>query len=374
MAIKSLLVSFGDDGGSGKVFLGGTVALNLLGVVSKGGGIPRAWKGKMGDFLSCNSGGSFQLAGQSVIREGFYVKVSGITFTPTEHGSKGPAYWELADNVSRIPKTELAATMRRIIAEPGTRHDNRWVVNLVAAMFLSEVARNPRSFMINLMLLDLIEGGVKYGSQQGKELDFTKLLVFDAEKKNKRSTYNYSSDSATVISSVTVGQNGEKGTVRGGKLPMSHLNAMRHYETSSGSDIDYNQKFDKLTKLSGLNLHAPDAPNTTYHFPNPLLEKECTVLLRWLIARFAKSPPQFQVGKTSQTETLPGVWGKPPSTRVREVPVHASVAITALREQRMDPAWTAAAVTDTQGVAGSLIKAVLKEIQSRQQTQENLLA
>lgn len=368
MAIKSLLVSFGDDGGSGKVFLGGTVALNLLGTVSQGGEIPEPWKKKMKDFLSCGSGKSFRLAGQDVIREGFYVKVSGVAFTETEHGSKGPAYWELAEKVSTIPKTELTATIRRIITAPGTRHDDKWVVNLVAAMFLSEVARNPRSFMINMMLLDLIEGGVKYGRQQDKELDFTKLLVFGGERRDKSSTYTYSSGS------VAVGEKGEKGTVRGGKLPMSHLNAMQHYETSSESNIDYNKGFGKLAKLSGLNLRAPDTPNTAYHFPNPLLEKECTVLLRWLIARFAKSPPQFQIGKTSQTVTHPGVWKQPPTTQTVEVPIHASVTIAALREQKPDPAWTAAAITDTQGAAGSLIKAVRWEIQSRQQTQKNLLA
>lgn len=363
MAIKSIKAEFGANGANGIVFLGGTTALNLLGQVSAGGAVPETWKKKLNDFISCPDGESFSLGGKNIIKNGFYVKASGIQFTQTEHGDKGPAYWELAKNVSGIPKAELAATMRNLLAYPGTSCDP-WIATLTAAMFMSEVVRNPRSFMINLMLLDLIQGGVKYGQAGVKELDFNKLLKFDGGNTGKTKTYTYSSGS------VTVGKNGESGTVRGGKLPMSQLNAMQQYQDTA-EGFEYKKKFDAYAKQSSLNLQQPASAGVGYHFTNALLEKECTVALRWLLAWFGKNPLRLKTGTQQSTVAIAPVWGKPATTQVQTTDVTVAATLSPLGDHVRNVAWIDAETTNPAAV--TVTKAVSAAFRERQTKVDALL-
>ncbi|MEJ8853239.1 hypothetical protein WKW79_01590 [Variovorax robiniae] len=357
MAILSIEAQFGQAAALGTVFLGGTTALNLLGQVSAGRNVPETWVKKLNEFISCNDGASFRLGGCDIIKTGFYVKAVGIEFKQTEHGDKGPAYWELAENVSGISKAELAARMRRLIESPGTK-EGPWVATLTAAMFLSEVTRNPRSFMVNLMLLDLIQGGIKYGKAGNKELDFGSLLKFDSENKGKSKPYTYADGT------VKVGKGAEAGTVRGGKLPMSQKDAMVQYQQTVPK-FEYQNSFHAYAKQSALNLQSPANAGVGYHFSNALLEKECTVVLRWLIAWFAKYPLRYQTGSENKEVTLPAAWGKGPTKVMQASPITVPTTLLPLRDQVRKPAWIDAE-TDNNALATALKKAVSHALGERQ--------
>lgn len=329
MAIKSIKGEFGK---LETVFLGGTTVLNVLGEVSSNSAsMPQAWTTKLDDFIKCSDGGSFQLCGHDIIKTGFYVKAKGIEFKETEHGNKGPAYWELANHANTIPKTQLASIMRTVLSAPATKAD-AWPATLIAAMFLSEVVRNPRSFIVNLMLLDLIEKGVKYGSAETKELDFASLLTF---KPGKAKTYEYATGAVAVG-----GKDGAAGTVRGGKLPMSQLDAMKQYQTTTADKFDYQKTFTNYAKQSHLTLQASTETGVAYQFPNALLEKECTIVLRWLLAYFAKSPLKYVTGQTVEKRNMPAVWGKPPSVQDVTVNTTDPVKLTGLKSHVREKTWT----------------------------------
>lgn len=356
MAIMSIEAQFGPAAANGTVFLGGTTALNLLGQVSAGRTVPETWTKKLNEFIACTDGASFRLGACDIIKTGFYVKAAGIEFKQTEHGDKGPAYWELAKNVSGIPKTELAASMRALIESPGTKADP-WVATLTAAMFLSEVTRNPRSFMVNLMLLDLIQGGVKYGRAGNKELDFQSLLKFDSADTGKSKTYTYADGS------VTVGKGAQAGTVRGGKLPMSQKDAMDQYQKSV-PNFDYQKNFNAYAKQSSLNLQSPANAGVGYHFSNALLEKECTVVLRWLLAWFGKNPLRYQTGSEKKEVTLPGAWSKGPTKVMQTQPITVPTTLLPLRDHVCKTGWIDAATDNALAVA--LKKAVTHALGERQ--------
>lgn len=364
MAILSIKADFGVGAADGTVFLGGTTALNLLGEVSAGTSVPQHWKDKLNAFVRCADKESFTLGGREIIKEGFYVKAKGIKFKETEHGAKGPAYWELAENVAAIDKVALAGQIRKLLAGGGAPCDP-WVATLTAAMFLSEVVRNPRSFMINLMLLDLIEGGVKYGREANKELDFGKLLKFDSAGTDKVKTYTHAG------SATTVGKGAEAGTVRGGKLPMSHMGAMEQYQQGV-KDFQYKDKFDAYAKQSGLNLQAPSGAGVGYHFSTGLLEKECTVVLRWLLAYFGKKPLQHNTGKTEQKPvTTQGAWGKGASTTMTSQLIMLPITLTGRRDHVRDAAWVDAEGSDAR--ASTLKNGAKTALKARQGGVEKLL-
>lgn len=341
MAIKSIRADFGKDGADGIIFLGGATALNWLGEVSAGTAVPKRWEGMLNEFLRCQDGLSFKLGGCEIIKNGYYVKAKGMAFKETEHGTKGPAYWELAKNVASKDKVKLAAQMRGLLEFPGTECGDPWVATLTAAMFLSEVVRNPRSFMINLMLLDLIEGGVKYGRAQTKELDFGKLLKFDSAGAGKTKTYQYSDGAMTVGKA----DGAEEGTMRGGKLPMSQKGAAAQYEAGV-KGFEHKKNFNAYAKQSTLNLNAPSSPGVDYHFATPLLEKECTVLLQWLAAYFsnAQRAMNYQTGSEPVQAEVKG-WNGTVTTTVQK-PITVPVSLTALRNHMSEGAWIDATTAD----------------------------
>ena len=357
MAILSLTAGFGAGGANGTVFLGGATALNLLGEVSTTGGVPDTWKSMLNKFLKCKDGDSFELGGQTIIRDGFYVKAKNMAFKETAHGSKGPAYWELAEHVAGIDKIELSSLMRKILASPTTACDP-WVATLTAAMFLSEVARNPRSFMINLMLLDLIEGGVKYGRESNKELDFSKLLKFDSLATKKVKTYTYADRAETV------GHGKEAGTMRGGKLPMSQKDAMEQFQQGA-EKFKYEKTFDDCAKHSRLSLKPPAEPGVGYHFATPLLEKECTVMLRWLLAYLTKAPLTHMIGTEKKEVPIKPAWGSKVAVATVDAPIMVPVSVLARRDHVREAAWTDAATKDPRSVTLQTgVKQALKARQS----------
>jgi hypothetical protein len=361
MSIKSVLADFGTGGTPTQVFLGGAQAMNLLGEVSAAGGVPGHWEKQLNTFIGCPDGGSFEFAGQTIVKTGYYVKVAGMKFTDTEHGDKGPAYWEMAEAVEKIPTGELCKHLRAVLAVPSTKCDP-WVATLTAAMFLSEVVRNPRSFIVNLMLLDLMEGKVKYGSEGKKELDFSKLLKFGGSAGAKSATYTYEGGKVTVG-----GKGGEAGTVRGGKLPMSQLGAMEQYQKTTATPFEYKKKFDQFAKQSGLNLRAPSDAGAGYHFANALLEKECTVLLRWLVAHFAKTSLKYVAGYETKGTVEKVVWGQKKTEDVR-VPIYQALTLTPLREHVRKAEWQDAATAKRDTPASWFVGEVKVAVKARKES------
>jgi hypothetical protein len=264
----------------------------------------------------------------------------------------------MAAAVAKIPTGELCALMRKVLAAPSTKCEP-WVATLVAAMFLSEVVRNPRSFIVNLMLLDLMEGKVRYGSAGTKELDFVKLLKFGGSADGKSATYTYESGKVTVG-----GRGGEAGTVRGGKLPMSQLGAMDQYQKTTATPFEYKKNYTQFAKQSGLNLKAPSNAGAGYHFANALLEKECTVLLRWLVAYFAKKSLKYAAAyETSEVQEK--VWNSV-KTRVVSVPIFQALTLTPLREHVRKAAWQDAADAKANTPAAWLVGEARKAVKDRQ--------
>lgn len=368
MAILSIKAEFGAAGANGIVFLGGAKALNVLGEVTSSPNLPDAWARKLKAFIDCGDGESFPLGGREIVKTGYYVKAKGIVFKQTDHGSKGPAYWELAENVKGIAPIALAATMRKVLAAPTTACDP-WVATLIAAMFLSEVVRNPRSFVVNLMLLDLIESKTKYGSAGTKELDFSKLLRFGGAEGGKTATYTHGDTSVTVG-----GRIGAAGTVRGGKLPMSHLGAMEQYQTTLSAKFEYKKTFGDYAKQSKLNLEAPSEAGAGYHFSNALLEKECTILLRWLLAYFSAHPLAYQTGVRPEERMVKGNWGKPDAMQKVDVPVTVPVVLSGLRDHVRNPAWMdAAADADFKSPVQLLVSQSKAAISTRQSCIQRLV-
>lgn len=317
MSLKALTVDFPPKSGEPQIFVGGAVVLNLLGKASSTGSVPPKWQGVIKNFLDTPSGHSFQLGGYNIVRNGLYVTEDSLEFENEHHENKGPSYRQLAAGVSSYDNKSLASFMRGVLAEPTTSVSDPWIVVLTAAMFLSEVVRNPRSFAVNLMLLDLIETGTKYGSAGDKELSFEKLLGF---KKNKTKTYTYASGPVKV----GVGNASD----RAGKLPMSHLGAVAHYDTSSSSTeaADYSS-FASLQKRATLNLQGPTAPNQSVSFSNALVEKEATVSIRWLCTYLNKKSLTYPRSK----KVFQG-WGKAlPTAAVYE---YFAATFTPLREQK----------------------------------------
>lgn len=332
MAILSIKADIKDGA---TAYLGGAQALNLLGREVAGSKPPSGWKGMLDGFLELGDGGTFKLGGHTIEKNGLYVNVKGQEYKNANH--PGPAYWEIADGVGQEAPTKLASTVRKLLGDPGHAVENPWVATLVAAMFLSEVVRNPRSLAVNLMLLDLIESGTRYGRdagpESGKVLDFRKLLVFGGGGK-KSKTYTYEGGDVKVDK--------VSGTLRGGKLPMSQLDAMAQFQKSTAKTYEnkMNKGFNAVLSQAALNLKAP--ADGGYHFATPLLEKECTVALRWLLAYCGRNSFKGVGGHVKSTEMVPSnAWFKdsPKVEKIVLTPWYGDVRLSGLREQLCQTEW-----------------------------------
>src|SRR5690606_8960455 len=83
-------------------------------------------------------------------------------------------YYKLGEdlNKDKTPE-ERARALRKIVSGDFTGVDEL-EVEAALAMFGAETARNPRSYGVGLMLLDMIENEATYGSN--KKYNFAKLL------------------------------------------------------------------------------------------------------------------------------------------------------------------------------------------------------
>jgi hypothetical protein len=155
----------------------------------------------------------------------------------------------------RVLKGEAAYALK--LARKGADSTGVALPVLAATLFLAEPHRNPRAFAINLMLLDLIEGGYGYG--QDKVYSWDKLLWHPEAKAYGEPGENDPPSSPTKGSlSKELGGIGEitrKGDLhqKGGKLP------------AAGTGSGYSHIRDDID---------PDKYYTQ--------AKEVTLLIRWL--------------------------------------------------------------------------------------------
>jgi hypothetical protein len=370
------IVSIKAEVANGNVaFLGGAKAMNLLGSATAQSNVPKNWKSMLDTFIRTEDGGSFKLGGSKIVKNGLFVVAKGLEFNRENH--PGPAYWEIADNVKQQNVAGLATLVRQVLAKPDHDCGDPWVATLIAAMFLSEVFRNPRSLCVNLMLLDLIESGTKYGRKADKEVNFAKLLVYGGGG-TKVKTYAYGTVDGKTDTIKVGGKDGQAGTVRGGKLPMSHLDAMKQFQTTTATRYEnkFDQGFGAVQKQATLNLIAPAQANTGYHFATPVLEKECTVALRWVLAYYAHHPFKAVGGYTSSLQQVQKAWAPKGTTETKKVstPWEGDVVLTGLRDQLRDQAWLDCAASHaTPSLPNTLVDKVSEAFKLRASSMDLLL-
>lgn len=187
--------------------------------------------------------------------DGYYMNATGIdTHGVRERG--GPSYNEFRDLVKGMGKSdaELAGGVRSLLGNAIPKLGTQYapMAALTAAMFLAEPKRNARAFPVNLMLLDMLQQGVVYGSKERK-LSWDNVLWRDG----------FGTTAADVEKQYELGGGAQtlKPHERGGKLPMSHTGA---------------------SDQSKVVLPSPPVDNADVIFPNSELEKEASIVVRWL--------------------------------------------------------------------------------------------
>lgn len=81
------------------------------------------------------------------------------------------AFKEYLSSANAVSDQEIASEMRRILkGEELTKEDLYFIPNLIAAWFVSEPSRYENSHLFGLMLLDLVEAGIRHYDSEGNNL------------------------------------------------------------------------------------------------------------------------------------------------------------------------------------------------------------
>jgi hypothetical protein len=154
------------------------------------------------------------------------------------------SYRALAKDISDLSLTNKEDIARefRIILRGGKRRITtiKSIPITIGAMFIAESARNPLSFLIGLILLDMIEAGIKYGRAGNKSYTWENVL-WDP--------------------SIINGIKDEAKAKLAGKWPMAHTDS--YNEASQFFEV--NTWTPKESSLEG----------------SVVKDKECTLLIRW---------------------------------------------------------------------------------------------
>jgi hypothetical protein len=168
----------------------------------------------------------------------------------------GPSYNEFRGLLQGMNKSDadIAGGVRSLLGNGIPKLSTQFapMAALTAAMFLAEPKRNPRAFPVNLMLLDMLQQGIVYGRKERK-LTWDNVLWRDGFGTTAAETekdYGLEGGAQTL-----------KPHERGGKLPMSHTGA---------------------SDQSKVVLPSPPVDNADVIFPNSELEKEASLVVRWL--------------------------------------------------------------------------------------------
>lgn len=216
-------------------------------------GLPEQWI-RFGGVMVKKAAGSQDSEGQTT--GSYYMNAEGIV-TDGVKDRGGPSYNELGGLLKglKLSDADIAVGVRNILCgkAPSDASDtSKALACLTAAMFLAEPRRNARAFAINLMLLDFVEAGVTYGSSN-RDFSWQNILwrtAFGREGNAKTKVYRFESGNKDLSPHE-----------RGGKLPMSNTDA---------------------SEQSRATIPAHPVNGATILMPNSEMEKEGSILVRWL--------------------------------------------------------------------------------------------
>ena len=96
---------------------------------------------------------------------------------------KLPSYTRKALRVSQLDDRAAAAWSRRLLTGAESCGECPELASTLCSLFISEVARAPATFLISLMLLDLVETATTYGSGGAKTYTWKSMLMYGNERK-----------------------------------------------------------------------------------------------------------------------------------------------------------------------------------------------
>jgi hypothetical protein len=185
----------------------------------------------------------------------------------SEH--KGDSYRSFATTLhgyfqqpKKLSSTQLAAIMRHILKGHMVNNENvSFLPNLTATWFLAEPARNPRSFLSSLMLLDMLESGISlaYGDSNG--YSWVHTLIHPQKKTGDEKIQDLYGEEVKV-------------DLFDGSYPMAH----------DGSASHARQGFNSKSRL------------------NNLQQKEGSLCIHWIASSFPSAFPNYTVKAVQFTE------------------------------------------------------------------------
>jgi len=192
----------------------------------------------------------------------------------------------LSENGDQLNDKQAAVDFRAVLkgASPGA--DKVALRMLAAVMFLCEVARNTTAFHTGLMLLDLVEHGIRIDTTTF-QYDFKSALwspgTIDTFLANKTATVKQRAPDVASERSTFANTGGERSLAASmGMAPMSHE------LSESGGAFD----------LTGKGSFTPPKDARVTQVPSPLTgvrRKEATLLIRWLSFALKKTNPDLRV-------------------------------------------------------------------------------
>ncbi|AHG93838.1 hypothetical protein J421_6303 (plasmid) [Gemmatirosa kalamazoonensis] len=229
----------------------------------------------------------FDVGGQliSIAANTLYARYHGAVPTVPPKGAPGKLKAEISyagiymklleDHQNHVSDTATAAAIRAILSGGTAAGNDQALTLLVSVMFLSEVARNHTAFHTGLMLLDLIEKGIKVDTstfQYTLQNSLCNPGTIDALVA-RRTVPTTPVPKLTGEADVKPASGGEQAIVAAGMglAPMSHA------LSESGGALD----------LAGRGRFVPAQTQPT----DPMSQtrrKEATLLIRWLFEALKK--------------------------------------------------------------------------------------
>jgi hypothetical protein len=181
----------------------------------------------------------------------------------------------------------------------------RWIANLAAVIFIAEPKRNNRCYPINLMLLDLIEKGITYGSN--KNYTWQNVLWHpEADPRNSAPP-----SKPQFGEPVFVETNGKKKIIK-----------IKRIETRKDLDKAGGKLPAAMTGSGSTDVAKEIAPEKYY-----TQQKEVTVLVRWLCENKELKQYNFKSYKRERAKvTIPdAIESKSANQEFRNLPANAEL-------------------------------------------------
>lgn len=155
---------------------------------------------------------------------------------------------EVAAMARAVMKRERKTVPRDLLELPNT----------LGAMFISEVARLPMMLPLGLMLLDLIEAGVHYGTTTPKQYTWDKMMKY-------------------IDPALSAEERLDQSKLIGGKHPMMHENSIK--------------------QAKSFFFYTETGRAETGYAVNPVSRRSVSILVAWLHMYFRSSACHWKVGQ-----------------------------------------------------------------------------